>query len=679
MSSTQDSGVENAAGDGGAKQDQGGRTEAEVLWRPSQERVEATRIADFRRWLADERGVTTKDYAQLWEFSTSQLGDFWSAVVEYLGVRWHDEPGRVLSGLEMPGATWFAGGTLNYAEHALTGGVAGAPKADDDVAVVFAREDGLETQLTFGQLRAQVAAARSALRELGVGKGDRVVALAPNCPQTLVAFLAAASLGAIWSSCSPDFGVRAVADRFTQIEPKVLIAVNGYRYNGRSFDIRPTIDELRGALPGLGATVLVDYEGGGRMASTLDWDELLAEHAGAELAFDPVEFDHPLWILYSSGTTGLPKGIVQGHGGITVEHLKALALQQDLGPGERFFWFTTTGWMMWNFLVSGLLVGSTIVLYDGSPGHPDLGALWRLAEKHRVTVFGTSAPFVQSCLKAHLKPGEDLDLSALRAIGSTGAPLSVEGFRWIAEAIGPEVQICSVSGGTDLCTAFVGSAPDVPVWLGELSCRCLGAAAHAYDDGGRAVVEEVGELVLTKPMPSMPVMFWNDPDGTRLREAYFEDFPGVWRHGDWIKITKRGSAIIYGRSDSTLNRGGVRMGTAEFYRVVEGYDAVLDSLVIDTSAAGEEGELVCFLVLAEGVELADLEPDLRKELRGALSPRHVPDRFVVVEAVPRTLNGKKCEVPVKKILSGTDPDRAVSRDALANPDALTAFVEYANP
>ncbi|OLT39133.1 acetoacetate--CoA ligase [Saccharomonospora sp. CUA-673] len=648
-----------------------------VLWRPTAEQVEATRIADFRRWLAEERGVTTKDYAQLWEFSTSSLGDFWSAVAEYLGVRWHDEPGTVLSGLEMPGTTWFEGGTLNYAEHALTGGVAGAEKADDDVAVLFTREDGLELQVSFGELRAQVAAARSALRELGVGKGDRVVALAPNCPQALVAFLAAASLGAIWSSCSPDFGVRAVADRFTQIEPKVLIAVNGYRYNGRSFDIRPTVEELRGQLPGLGATLLIDYEGGGRMPSTVDWDEVLAEHAGAELTFDAVEFDHPLWILYSSGTTGLPKGIVQGHGGITVEHLKALALQQDLGPGERFFWFTTTGWMMWNFLVSGLLVGSTIVLYDGSPGHPDLGVLWRLAERHRVTVFGTSAPFVQSCLKAHLKPGDELDLSALRAIGSTGAPLSEEGFRWIAEAIGPEVQICSVSGGTDLCTAFVGSAPDVPVWLGELSCRCLGAAAHAFDDGGRAVVEEVGELVITKPMPSMPVMFWNDPDGSRLREAYFEDFPGVWRHGDWIKITKRGSGIIYGRSDSTLNRGGVRMGTAEFYRVVEGYDAVLDSLVIDTSAAGEEGELVCFLVLAEGVDLADLEPDLRKELRGALSPRHVPDRFVVVEAVPRTLNGKKCEVPVKKILSGSDPDRAVSRDALANPEALAAFVEYA--
>lgn len=647
----------------------------EVLWQPASGQTEGTRIADFRRWLRENRGVDAADYGELWSYSVDSMPEFWSAMTEYFGVRWHDTPREVLSDERMPGARWFTGGTLNYAEHALRG-VAGAEKGDDDLAVVFSREDGVERQLTYGALRAEVAAARAALRELGVGKGDRVVALAPNSPQTLVAFLAAASLGATWSSCSPDFGVRAVADRFTQIEPKVLIAVNGYVYNGRAFDVRPTIEQLRSQLPGLAATVVVDYEGGGRVQGTLDWDALLAEHAGAELQFEPVEFDHPLWVLYSSGTTGLPKGIVQGHGGITVEHLKALALHCDLGPGERFFWFTTTGWMMWNFLVSGLLVGTTVVLYDGSPGYPDLRALWRLAERHGVTYFGTSAPFVQSCLKERLRPATEFDLSALRALGSTGAPLSVEGFRWIADEVGHHVQICSVSGGTDLCTAFVGAAPDVPVWLGELSCRALGAAVEAYDDAGRPVTDQVGELVITKPMPSMPVFFWNDPDGTRLREAYFEDFPGVWRHGDWIKITGRGSAIIYGRSDSTLNRGGVRMGTAEFYRVVEGFDEVLDSLVIDTSA-GEEGELLCFLVLAEGASLDELEQRLRKELRKALSPRHVPDRFVPVDAVPRTLNGKKCEVPVKKILKGVDPDRAVSRDALVNPEALQPFVAFA--
>ena len=648
----------------------------ELLWQPDPARVSDSRMVAFREWLSANRGLDFADFDALWRWSTTELTPFWGALAEFLGVRFHDQPDEVLGSSDMPGARWFPGATLNYAEHALADGPG---KGEDDLAVVFHREDGLTAQLTFGELRAQVAAARAGLVELGVRRGDRVVALAPNSPDTLVAFLAAASLGATWSSCSPDFGARAIADRFVQIEPVVLIAVSGYVYNGRSFDTRPVVDRLRQAIPSLKATVLVDYlDNGATLDGALGWSSWLADHAGAELAFDAVPFDHPLWILYSSGTTGLPKGIVQGHGGIVVEHLKSLALHCDLGPGERFFWFTTTGWMMWNFLVSGLLVGSTIVLFDGNPAHPDLGALWHLAEQHRVTYFGTSAPYIQTCLKQHLTPARQYDLTALRAVGSTGAPLTPEGFRWLVDELGAGVQICSVSGGTDLCTAFVGAAPDVPVWLGELSCRALGAAVAAYDDEGREVVEEVGELVITQPMPSMPVFFWNDPDGTRLRESYFETYPGVWRHGDWIRITDRGSAVIYGRSDSTLNRGGVRMGTSEFYRVVEGFDEVADSLVIDTSGAGQsDGELLCFLVLAPGADLAELEPRLKVELRSALSPRHVPNRFIVLSEVPRTLNGKKCEVPVKKILAGTAPDKAVSRDALSNPDSLRPFVDLA--
>jgi acetoacetyl-CoA synthetase len=641
-----------------------------VLWAP--DRGHRGPLAEFTDWVREHRGVDAPDYAALHEWSVGDLGGFWSAVAEFFDVRFHDAPSAPLGRTGMPGTQWFPGATLNYAEQALTNG------ADADLALVFHREDGLEREVTRGELRDLVGRARAGLVRAGVGRGDRVVALAPNCVETLVTFLAVASLGAVWSSCSPDFGARAVRDRFAQIEPTVLLAVDGYVYGGKGYDVRGTVDSLRSQLPTLAATVLVGYLD---EAATLEDAVPWAEFTGTpgELVFEAVPFDHPLWVLYSSGTTGLPKGIVHGHGGIVLEHLKALRLQMELQPGERFFWFTTTGWMMWNFLVGGLLVGSTIVLFDGNPGHPDLAALWRLAERHKVTYFGTSAPFIQASLKAGLRPRDQFDLGALRAIGSTGAPLSVEGFRWIGEAVGEHVQICSVSGGTDVCAAFVGSAPTVPVWLGEISCASLGAAVAAYDEKGEELVDEVGELVITQPMPSMPVAFWNDPDGVRLREAYFDEFPGVWRHGDWVRRTPRGSFVIYGRSDSTLNRGGVRMGTADFYAVVEGFDQVLDSLVIDTTELGarDEGALLCFLVLADGATLEEVEPALRRALRTELSPRHVPDRFVVVEAVPRTLNGKKCEVPVKKILAGVAADRAVSRGALQNPDALDPFLALA--
>ncbi|RIQ28192.1 acetoacetate--CoA ligase [Jiangella rhizosphaerae] len=647
--------------------------DAEVVWRPDPEAVARSRMAAFRTWLRDEGLVDAAGYDELWRWTVAEPAAFWGAVARFFDVEFHDQPSDVLPDLTMPGTRWFPGATLNYAEQALR---PGEGRGDDDVAVIFRREDGLRTELTYGELRRQVAAMRAALAGLGVRRGDRVAALVPNAPQTLVAFLATASLGAVWSSCSPDFGVRAAADRFAQIEPVVLLACDGYVYNGKAVDVRPTVAALRAQLPTVRAVVGIPF-GGAALPDAEDVDELLSRHDGADPAFEPVPFDHPLWVLYSSGTTGLPKGIVQGHGGIVLEHLKAVGLQLDLKPGERFFWFTTTGWMMWNFLIGGLLVGSTVVLYDGSPGHPSLRSLWEMAGEERVAVFGTSAPFVQACLK----DGLTLDPSALpslRAVGSTGAPLSTDGFRWLSRNLGPSVQIASLSGGTDACTAFVGPAPDVPVWLGELSRPALGAALAAFDENGHPVIGEVGELVLTAPLPSMPVAFWGDADGSRLRAAYFEDFPGVWRHGDWVTVTPRGSAVIHGRSDSTLNRGGVRMGTAEFYRVVEGHPAVLDSLVIDTSGAGSsDGELLCFLVLAPGASPADVEAELRASLRAELSPRHVPDRFLVVDDVPRTLTGKKCEVPVKRILAGVAPEKAVSREALRNPSALDPFVALA--
>jgi acetoacetyl-CoA synthetase len=649
----------------------------EILWKPEPATARTSSLARFARFVRERRGVSADelDYSSLYAWSVRNLDAFWSAAAEFLGVRFHAPPIGTLASARMPGAEWFPGSTLNYAEHALANGPG---RGADDLAVVFVREDGLEWLLTYGELRDLVGRVRNGLRRLGVGIGDRVVALLPNCVEAVAAFLATASLGATWSSCSPDFGTRAVRERFAQLEPSVFLAVDGYRYGGEAFDVRERVQTLRQQIPGLTATVLVPYlDAAAQLDGAGSWAELIAEPGPLE--YELVPFDHPLWVLYSSGTTGLPKGIVHGHGGIVVEHLKTLRLHHDLAPGELFFWFTTTGWMMWNLLVSGLLTGSTVVLYDGSPSHPDLGALWRVAEKHGVGYFGVSAPYLHACLKAELHPIEEFDLSTVRALGSTGAPLSPEGFRWVADAVGKHIQVCSVSGGTDLCTAFLESAPTVPVWVGELSCAALGAAVAAFDQAGAQVVDEVGELVLTKPMPSMPVSFWNDPDGSRLRAAYFADYPGVWRHGDWVRQTPRGSYVIYGRSDSTLNRGGVRMGTADFYAVVEGHEQVVDSLVIDTTELGatSDGELLCFLVLTPGATLTEVEAQLRQALRAELSPRHVPDRFVVVEEIPHTLNGKKCEVPVKRILTGVDPDQAVSRDALQNPESLATFIEMA--
>ncbi len=646
-------------------------TEGALLWAPSQERIAASRLTAFATWLEREAGRRFATYDELWHFSVAELDLFWRSLATYFGVRFHTPPRAVLEGA-MPDAHWFPGATLNYAEHALQ-----AP--DGAEAIVFRAEDGRRESRSFGELRAEVRRLRRGLVRLGVGRGDRVAALLPNRPETVALFLASASLGAIFSSCSPEFGVASILDRFRQIEPKVFVTVDGYRYGGKSFDRSADVRAIAAALPGTPAVVVLPEIGSDvNLPGALPFSALLA--ADGELVFESVPFEHPLWILYSSGTTGLPKPIVQGHGGILLEHLKALALHGDLGPGDRFFWFSTTGWMMWNYLVSGLCLGTTIVLYDGSPAHPGMDALWKLAESERVNYFGASAPFLLACKKAKLEPGARHDLGALRAIGTTGAPLPADGFGWVYEAVKRDLLLASVSGGTDVCTAFVLSCPWLPVYAGELQCRGLGAKIEAFDADGHAVVGEVGELVLTAPLPSMPVGFWGDTDGSRFRESYFAVYPGVWRHGDWIKITERGSCVIYGRSDSTLNRGGVRMGTSEFYRVVEALPEVADTLVVDTgSLEGDAvGKLWLFIVLAPGSELTpDLERRIKDVVRRDLSPRHVPDTIRAVRAIPRTLNGKKLEVPVKRILLGTPAQKAASRDTLADPTSLDVFVALA--
>ncbi len=576
----------------------------------------------------------------------------------------------------MPGAEWFPGTSLNYAEHIFRG------KDPAKLAIQHAAEGADLAEITWGELEERVATFAAGLRSLGVERGDRVAAYLPNSPEAVVGFLAAASIGAIWSSCSPDFGARSVIDRFAQIEPKVLLAVDGYTYGGKPFDRMDIVKGLEAEMPSLEHTVLVPYLDRGadpaRLAHGIAWSDVAAKGAGAALEFDRVPFDHPLWVLYSSGTTGLPKAIVQGHGGILLEHLKKMHLHVDAQDGDRIFWFTTTGWMMWNFLVSMLLTEASIVLYDGNPGHPTLDTLWDLAAEAEITTFGTSASFLASCMKAGIEPSQGRDLSRLGAVGSTGSPLAPEGFEWVYEHVGRDTWLFSTSGGTDVCTAFVGGVPLLPVYRGELQARALGCAVEAWDEDGNALVGEVGELVITKPMPSMPVFFWSDPDGERYRSSYFEMYPGIWRHGDWIEITERGTAIIYGRSDSTINRGGIRMGTSEIYRAVLSLDEITDALVVDVPRPGTEGWMPLFVVLREGETLDDeLIKRIAARVREDCSPRHVPNEVHEVAEVPRTLSGKVLEVPVKRILMGTPPDQAASRDSLANPLALDPFVELA--
>ena len=653
------------------------RAPGELLWSPSPETVERSNLTAYERWLAAERGLDFGgDYQALWRWSVTELEDFWSSIWEHFGVRASVPYDRILASREMPGAEWFPGARLNYAENML------AEKPAGRLAIQHASELRELESLTWGELGERVGRCAAGLRSLGVGPGDRVCAYMPNVVETIVAFLACASVGAIWSSCSPDFGARSVVDRFAQIEPKVLLCVDGYRYGGRNFDRRDVVAGLLAEMPSVAHTVCVPYLDPdpdiSALGRALTWGELLARGGGAELEFAQLPADHPLWVLYSSGTTGLPKAIVHGHGGILLEQLKKLGLHLDAQASDRVFWFTTTGWMMWNFLVGVLLTEASIVLYDGSPGEPDMGALWDLAEHTGMTTFGTSASYVAGCMKDGIEPGAGRDLSALRAVGSTGSPLSPEGFSWVYDHVGADTWLFSTSGGTDVCSAFVGGVPTLPVFRGELQGRSLGAAVEAWDPDGNSLTDEVGELVITEPLPSMPLYLWNDPDGERYRQSYFDVFPGIWCHGDWIEITSRGTAVIYGRSDATINRSGIRIGTSEIYRAVAGLDEVTDALVVDVPKPGTDGWVVLFCVLADGAELeSELKSEIRRRIRERTSPRHVPDEIRAIAEVPRTLSGKVLEVPVKRILMGTPVEQAASRGSLANPSALDPFVAMA--
>ncbi len=750
------------------------------LWEPTPQEQERAWLTGFMRWVGEREGRTFTEYEQLRQWSVRELERFWESIWEYFGVRSSRPYERVLDARTMPGARWFAGAELNYAENMLYGrsretrafgpnprfdrsretrafgpnprfdrsretrafgpnprfgqrsadrgspgartGAGGQGGRDpNQIAVLHASELRPLAELTWGELSARVAAVAGGLRALGVERGDRVVAYMPNIPETLIAFLATASIGAVWSSAAPEFGARSVIDRFAQIAPKVVLAVDGYRHGGKDFDRKEVVGEILAELPTVRHTVLVPYlfeSAGGRdpdqtaipatWPGALTWGELCergeADRGSAnEPIFEQVPFDHPLWVLYSSGTTGLPKAIVHSHGGILVEQLKKSHLHLDLHKGDRMFWFTTTGWMMWNFLIGCLFTEAAIVLYDGSAGHPDMGAMWALAQRTEMTCMGVSAGLLSACEKAGVKPASEYDLSALRSIGSTGSPLAPESFAWVYREVKPDVWLFSTSGGTDVCTAFVGGCPLLPVYEGELQCRVLGCAVEAWDEQGRSVVDEVGELVLTAPLPSMPLYFWGDPPvhdpelppgepesrvGPRYRESYFSMFPGIWRHGDWIRITPRGGAVIYGRSDATINRQGVRMGTSEIYRAASAVEEVVDALVVDipaktdtrpsTESGSAELEMWLFVVLRPGVALDDeLQAAIKRRIRADCSPRHVPDEVMQIAEVPRTLSGKTLEVPVKRILMGAAPTEAASVDSLANPGALEYFVELA--
>ncbi|TQJ86648.1 acetoacetate--CoA ligase [Streptomyces sp. SLBN-31] len=643
------------------------------LWQPDPERIAQAQVTKFQAWAAREHGAPAEGgYPALHRWSVDELDTFWKAVTEWFDVRFSTPYARVLGDRSMPGAQWFPGATLNYSEHALR---AAATRADEP-ALLYVDETHEARPLSWSELRRQVGSLAAELRDLGVRPGDRVSGYLPNIPQAVVALLATAAVGGVWTSCAPDFGARSVLDRFQQVEPVVLFTVDGYRYGGKEHDRREIVAELRRELPTLRAVVHIPLLGTEAPEGALEWSALTG--ADTEPVFEQVPFDHPLWVLYSSGTTGLPKAIVQSQGGILVEHLKQLGLHCDLGPMDRFFWYTSTGWMMWNFLVSGLLTGTTVVLYDGSPGYPDTGAQWRVAERTGATLYGTSAAYVMACAKAGVHPGRDFDLSKVRCVATTGSPLPPDGFRWLHDEVRDDLWIASVSGGTDVCSCFAGAVPTLPVYIGELQAAGLGTDLQSWDANGEPLTDEVGELVVTNPMPSMPIRFWNDPDGSRYHDSYFDTYPGVWRHGDWITITSRGSVVIHGRSDSTLNRQGVRMGSADIYEAVERLPEIKESLVIGIEQPDGGYWMPLFVHLAPGATLDEaLLNRIKRTIREQLSPRHVPDEIIEVPGVPHTLTGKRIEVPVKRLLQGAPLEKAVNPGSIDDLELLHFYEDLA--
>ncbi|MTL13325.1 acetoacetate--CoA ligase [Nocardia seriolae] len=642
-------------------------------WVPSERDIAAARITDFTRYVERRYGIRANDYHELWQWSVDDIAGFWWMVWEYfeLGAA----PVEVLGSREMPGARWFPGTRVNYvdqvARHART----------DRPAIIALSEDTPVRELSWAEMLSRTAVLARSLRDLGVGPGDRVVGYLPNIPEAVIAFLATASIGAIWSACGQDYTAAAALDRLGQLEPAVLVTADGYRYCGKAHDKRAEIAALRAGLPTLRATVLVSRLGG-TAPEVLDWNDTTENSLAPEppeLAPVPVDFEHPLWVLYSSGTTGKPKGIVHGHGGVLLEHLKAIALQSDIGPGDTFFWYTSPSWMMGIFQVLGLVAGATIVCYDGSPTNPAPDALWALAARTRTTVLGTSPGYVLGSEKAGARPAVAHDLSALRQIGITGSAFPATSSIWLRDNVG-DIPVSSISGGTDVVSAFMGGVRTVPVRPGELSAPYLGVALEAWDASGRAVEGAVGELVITRPMPSMPVAFWNDPDGTRYRDAYFDMYPGVWRHGDWIIRTPHGGITIHGRSDSTLNRNGIRMGSADIYQTVESLPEVAEALVLGVEQPDAGYWMPLFVVPAPGVELTDeLRHRIVAAIRTELSPRHVPDEIIAAPGIPHTRTGKKLEVPLKRLLQGADPARVVDPAAVDDPSLLAWYLDHRPP